>query len=116
MVAAGNAPLVGSVVDVTVDRIETFGLFVSWAGGRGLVPHAEINVPKGADLRKSHPVGSTFKAAIVDVRTDGKVRLSATAAVQAEERAEAANWQASQARPSGKGFGTFADLLSKMKK
>lgn len=112
------APPVGSVFEVTVDKIETFGLFVKWAGGRGLLPASELETPKGADLRKAFPVGTVLKAAVVETRPDGKVRLSATAAVQAEERNEARAWMDSQkgSTPSGKGFGTLGDLLAKFKK
>lgn len=113
--AAGAAalaqPPVGTVLDVTVDKVEPFGVFVTWAGGRGLVPGIELGTPKGADLRRSHPPGTTFRAAVIEVRPDGKVRLSKVQAERAEERAEADAWMKTQARPSGKGFGTFGDLL-----
>jgi small subunit ribosomal protein S1 len=89
---------VGQVIDVTVDRVETYGVFVAWPGGRGLVPSAETGLAFGADLRKALPVGAAFKAAVVEVRTDGKVRLSRKAAADAEERAEAQAWLADQAR------------------
>lgn len=112
--AAG--PRVGDVVEATVDRIESFGLFVTFTGGRGLLPISELPVPKGADLRRSYPLGTALKAAIVEIRPDGKLRLSVTAAAQAEERAEAAEWQRSQKAPPGKGFGTLGDLFQKLKK
>ncbi len=100
-------PPVGTVLEVTVDKIETFGLFVTWGTGRGLLPASELAIPKGGDLRKAFPVGTKLKAAVIEIRGD-KVRLSATAAVQAEERAEAREWMDTQ-KPSGKGFGTLAD-------
>ncbi len=109
------APPVGSVLETTVDKIESFGLFVRWAAGRGLVPTNELDLPKGADLRKAFPLGSPLKAAVVEVRGDGKVRLSATAAAQAEERSEVRAWMETQKPASGKGFGTFADLFAKKK-
>jgi len=102
---------IGDVHAVTVDRIEPFGVFVTWATGRGLVPGMELGVPRNTDLRRSFPVGTTFKAAVVDVRNDGKVKLSKTEAEKAEERAETAEYMKSTAPVSGKGFGTFADLL-----
>ncbi|MHB1844663.1 MAG: 30S ribosomal protein S1, partial [Deltaproteobacteria bacterium] len=37
-VRSGVGPRVGDVVEVTVDKIESFGLFVRWPGGRGLLP------------------------------------------------------------------------------
>lgn len=107
------APTVGAVLQVTVDRIESFGLFVTWANGRGLLPASELELPKQADLRKAYPVGTQLEAAVVDVRPDGKVRLSARAAEEARERAEAKAWMESN-KPSGaSGFGTFGDLFAK---
>jgi small subunit ribosomal protein S1 len=49
----GNASVkVGSVVNGTVERIETYGIFVqidgtTGKGGRGLVPQSELGVPRG---------------------------------------------------------------------
>lgn len=102
---------VGDLVDVTVDKVEKFGVFVTWPGGRGLVPAAELGVPKGTDLRRAQPVGSTFRAVVTDIRDDGRIRLSRRAAEEAEERAEAAAWMERQRRPAGKGFATLGDLL-----
>lgn len=110
------APPVGTVLDVTVDKHEIFGMFVKWAGGRGLLPATELETPKNADLRKAYPVGTVLKAAVIEVRGDGKVRLSATAATQADERNEARAWMQTQKPAGGKGFGTMADLLAKFKK
>lgn len=110
-VAPQALPSVGTILDVTVDRIETFGVFVTWGTGRGLVPAAELGVPRGTDLRRAQPVGSTFRAVVLEVRPDGKVRLSKRGAEVAEERADAQAWMHSQQKPQGKGFGTLGDLL-----
>lgn len=107
------APTVGAVLQVTVDRIESFGVFVTWANGRGLVPASELELPKQADLRKAYPVGTQLEAAVVDVRPDGKVRLSVKAAEEAKERAEAKAWMDSNKPAGATGFGTFADLFAK---
>ena len=42
-------PKVGDVVKGTVDRIEPYGVFVRFAGGRGLVPASETGTPRGQD-------------------------------------------------------------------
>lgn len=110
-VAPGAPPAVGTVLDVTVDKVEPFGVFVSWEGGRGLVPAGELGVPRGADLRRSHPVGTAFRAVVLDVRPDGKVRLSLIGAELAEERAQAEAWARSQPKQGGSGLGTLGDLL-----
>jgi small subunit ribosomal protein S1 len=108
--AASANPQPGQVVEVAVDKIEPFGLLVRWGTLRGLVPANELEVPKGADLKKAFPVGSTFKAAITEVRGDGRIRLSAKAAAQEEERAEARSWMQSN-KTATRGFGTLGDLL-----
>ncbi len=105
-------PVLGTVVNVTVDKIESFGVFVSWPTGRGLVPSFELGVPHGADLRKIVPIGTQFDALVQDVRPDGKVRLSRAAASAALERAEADAWMAQQ-KPANAdaGVGSFGELL-----
>jgi len=102
-------PKMGDVLDVTVDKIETFGLFVSWPSGRGLLPAAELSDSERGDLRKRYPVGTVVKAAIIEVRGDGKVRLSKKAAEHSAERADADAFLHSQQGSSG--FGTLADKL-----
>jgi small subunit ribosomal protein S1 len=105
-------PRAGDVVEVSVDRIESFGLFVRFAGGRGLVPASETGTPRGADLRRSFKPGEVFKALVLAIDEQGRIRLSRTAAEQAAERAEAAEYmQKASPRPAGKGFGTLGDLM-----
>ena len=105
-------PRIGAIVHVTVDKIESFGVFVSWPTGRGLVPSFELGAPHGADLRKLVPIGTEFDALVQDVRPDGKVRLSRSAATAAVERAEADAWMADQkASSSTAGVGSFGELL-----
>ena len=106
----GAGPAVGDVVEATVDKVESFGLFVRWPGGRGLLPISELGVPHGADLRRTFTAGAKLKAAIIEIDAQGRYRLSKMAAEQAEERAEVAEYLRST-RPSGSGFGTLGDLL-----
>ena len=104
---------VGSVVTGVVERIETYGVFVQIDGmkgraGRGLVPQAELGVPRGTDLRKSFPEGTKVTAKVLETG-EGRLRLSIKGAKDAEERAdyEAARGKANV--PAS--LGTFADLL-----
>lgn len=110
-------PKVGDVVEATVDKIEPFGLFVRFANGRGLIPNVEMGTPKGADHRKLFPPGTAFKAAIVEIDGQGRIKLSKTGAEQAEERAEYRQFMKEHHKSDGgrKGFGTLGDLL-KLKK
>ncbi|HEY3586072.1 MAG TPA: S1 RNA-binding domain-containing protein, partial [Myxococcaceae bacterium] len=110
---AAPRPKAGQVVEGTVDRIEPYGVFVVFPGGRGLVPASETGTERGTDLKRHFQLGQALKAQILEVDGSGKIRLSLTAAERAAERAEMEAWQRTQ-RPSGggtKGFGTLGDLL-----
>lgn len=111
--APTNDLKVGAVVQGTVERIETYGIFVQVEGtkgraGRGLVPNAELGVPRGTDLRKTFPEGTKVTAKVLETG-EGRLRLSIKGAKDAEERAdfEAAKGKAATPRS----LGTFADLL-----
>ena len=107
-------PRAGDVVEAAVDKIESFGLFVKFAGGRGLVPASETGTPHGTDLRRAFKAGDAFPALVLQIDELGRFRLSKTGAVDAAERADArAYMEASQPRGGGKGFGTLGDLLKK---
>jgi small subunit ribosomal protein S1 len=106
-------PRVGNVVTGTIERIEPFGLFVTFPGGRGLVPSSETGTDRGTDLKRTFKLGQEVKAAIVEIEGGGKIRLSIPGAARAEERAEVEAWKKTQ-QPKGaggKGFGTLADLF-----
>lgn len=107
-------PRAGDVVEAAVDKIESFGLFVKFAGGRGLVPASETGTPHGTDLRRAFKVGEAFPALVLQIDEQGRFRLSKTGAADAAERADArAYMEASKPRGGGKGFGTLGDLLKK---
>jgi small subunit ribosomal protein S1 len=112
-VSVHGPPKVGDLVEASVDKVEPFGLFVRFAGGRGLIPNVEMGTPKGADHRKLFPPGTVFKAAIIEIDATGRLKLSKAGAEQAEERAEYRQFMKEQQKssPGGKGFGTLGDLL-----
>jgi small subunit ribosomal protein S1 len=110
--AGGKRNKVGDVVDATVDKCEAFGVFVHWEGGKGLIPNAELGTPRGSDNKKTNPVGSAFKAQIIEVDDRGRYRLSKTSADRAVDRADYQEYQRKQSKTApGKGFGTLGDLL-----
>jgi small subunit ribosomal protein S1 len=112
-VAPPPPPRPGDVVVATVDKIEPYGVFVRFAGGRGLVPSAETGTPRGADLRRAFKPGDELKALVLDIDERGRIRLSKSQAEAAEERAEAREWMQKSTPKGGgqKGFGTLGDLL-----
>jgi small subunit ribosomal protein S1 len=108
-------PPIGSIVNGKVDHIETYGIFVQLDGtrgraGRGLVPSAELGVPRGTDLRKTFPEGSPVRCTVLETG-DRKLRLSIKAAKDAEERAQFEESRSKASAP--KTLGTFGDLLKK---
>ncbi|MGQ0506761.1 MAG: S1 RNA-binding domain-containing protein [Myxococcaceae bacterium] len=109
-------PRAGQVVTGKIDRIEQYGVFLAFPGGKGLIPGSETGTDRGTDLRKAFSIGQEVKAQILEIEHSGKIRLSITGAVRAEERADMEAWKATQPKGGGKqGFGTFADLLKNRK-
>ena len=112
-------PVLGALVKAVVEKHERFGVFVQVEGtrgraGRGLVPTAELGLPRGADVRKELPVDTVIQAKVVDA-TEGRMRLSIRAAKDDAERAVFDNFRQSQADQGS--MGTFGDLLrAKLKK
>jgi small subunit ribosomal protein S1 len=110
--APAHRPKVGEVVTGQVDRIEPYGVFLTFPGGRGLIPASETGTERGTDLRRHYSLGQELKVAILEVDGTGKIRLSIPAAQRMEERAEMEAWKRKQpAGAGGKGFGTLGDLL-----
>jgi small subunit ribosomal protein S1 len=106
----GPRAKVGDMVDAKVERVEPFGVFVVWAAGKGLVPNAELGTPRGSDNKKTTPVGTEFKAQIIEVDDRGRFRLSRTSAERAVDRADYERYQRANT-PAGKGLGTLGDLI-----
>ncbi len=115
----------GSMVDVIVDGVKPFGLFVRIPSqgrrGRGFIPAEETGLAKGANLRRSFPEGKEFKAMVLEIEADsGKIRLSIKAGA---DQADQENYRAflgksgnvasgAGASQSGGGsFGTLGDAL-----
>ncbi len=112
----------GDVVVGKVDKIEAFGVFIKLEGGaRALIPNVEMGTPRGADHKKLFPEGPEIRGVILPGEK-GKLRMSKKGAEEADERRDAQEWNASQNKgassgsSSGPGFGTFGDLLKKLKK
>lgn len=105
---------VGAVVKATVDKIETFGVFVQVEGtkgrsGRGLIPLSELGAAHGVDVRKSFPEGHVVTAKVIE--GGDRMRLSIKRAHEDAERADFDSFKASQG--SSGSMGTFGDLLKK---
>jgi small subunit ribosomal protein S1 len=104
-------PKVGQVVVGKVDRIEPYGVFVRFPGGKGLVPASETGTQRGTDLKKAFQLDQELKVSVLEIDASGKIRLSISEAERAEERAAVSEWTRGQKGTGGKGFGTLGDLL-----
>ena len=113
-------PTIGALLNVVVERHARFGIFASWTAqngqppGEGLVPISELDVAFGGEARRKYPVGSTFKAAVLDIRPDGKVRLSKTQGADAQQKQEAQAWLAEHNQappPPSNELGSLGELL-----
>jgi small subunit ribosomal protein S1 len=82
---------VGAVLTGTVERVESFGVFVRLGPGQtGLIPGAELGTARGADHRRAFPLGSEIKVLVLAIEDSGRrIRLSHTQALAQEEKAEA---------------------------
>jgi small subunit ribosomal protein S1 len=126
-VTVGSGALaVGAGVKGTVALVERYGVFLQiTAGGagkrgvRGLIPTAELGVPRGADLHKLFPVGTELEAKIVAIDERNRIKLSVVALNADVERRD---YEAHRTKGQGKGettsprFGTLGDLFSQKKR
>jgi ribosomal protein S1 len=121
-----GALVVGGRVNGTVALVERYGVFLqlpSSAGSpkrglRGLIPTAELGVPRGADLHKLFPLGTELDAKIVDIDERNRIKLSVVALNADAERQEFEEHKSKGDRKSEttpRGFGTLGDLFSKRK-
>jgi small subunit ribosomal protein S1 len=97
---------VGAVLTGTVERHESFGVFVRLGPGQtGLVPTAELAMSRGADPRKTFPAGSEIKVLVLAIEEGGRrIRLSHAQALAREEQAETQAYM-QQSPKRGDGFG-----------
>ena len=116
--AARKYPI-GAVVDVTVEKVERFGVFVTLEPGlTGLIPASESNTESAGDLRRHFPVGGKVSASVLNVSpAERRLSMSVAAVYENRERAEVEAYQKGEQRRAkdrssgGGSFGTFGDLL-----
>jgi small subunit ribosomal protein S1 len=124
--APQSAVVPGMKVKGKIVGVERYGVFVEFTvlgvqkPARGLVPVSELGAPRGADLRKTFPLGTELSATVLSIDERGRTRLSVTALAAAEERRAFESFVAGPDDAKGKAaprptFGTFADLLKQKK-
>ena len=111
--AARGKIAAGERVKGTVERHESYGVFVFLAPGRtGLIHHTETGIEKESELLKAFPVGSEIEVMVLEVDPEGRrIRLSRQAVLESEERKVARDFADRQDQQQGEGFGSLADKL-----
>jgi len=103
----------GALVEGTVEKVESFGLFLRLPGGnKGLIPNSEMGTSRDADHRRMFPKGSSLQVVIkaIDPQS-GKIRLSRKDALSYEENSEYKDYVKKSSVKSDVSFGTLGDLL-----
>jgi small subunit ribosomal protein S1 len=110
--------VIGAVLTGTVERVESFGVFVRLGPGQtGLIPNAEIGSGRGTDHRKAFPAGTEVKVLVLAIEEGGRrIRLSRAQALAQEEQAETQAYLRA-ATKKGDGFGlTLGERLRQARK
>lgn len=110
----GDLPVLGAVLEGTVDSVANFGVFVKLGPGRkGLIPNVELGTSKGADNRKDFQPGTKLKVKVLEITEGGRrIRLSRKAALDDDERSDFTDYL-NQGDGRSSAFGTLGDLLKK---
>jgi small subunit ribosomal protein S1 len=109
--------VVGAVLTGTVERVESFGVFVRVGPGQtGLVPNAELGTARGTDHRKTFPSGRELPVLVLAVEEGGRrIRLSHSGALAKAEQAEMAEYR--RDAPKAGSFGTtLGDAFNRARK
>ena len=105
---------IGTVVRGRVTRLAEFGAFVELEPGvTGLLPISETGAAKGADIKKTLPVGTTVDVIVLEIDAEGRrIRLSIKAIQDAVEDADVRDYAArADAATKDSSFGSLADKL-----
>lgn len=111
-------PEVGEVLEGTVSKLGSFGVFVDTSKGSGLVPARELGIPKGADFRKQFPVGKVVQVVFLSRDEQGRVTFSIERVAGVEERRNyrdfASQGQAQRSdKQADKSVGSLGELLQR---
>jgi small subunit ribosomal protein S1 len=105
---------IGQVVRGKVTRLAEFGAFVELEPGViGLLPISETTAGKGADIKKTLPVGTVVDVIVLEIDAAGRrIRLSIKAIQNAVEDADVRDYAArTTATTKDSSFGSMADKL-----
>ncbi len=107
---------VGIAVKGTVEKIESFGIFLQIEGGiTALIPGSETGV-EGGDMRRKFKPGQELSGTVLSIDPSARrMSVSLKSAAEAQNMAEVREYMKGQKAADGggkKGFGTLGDLFA----
>jgi len=109
--AAGDAEL--EIYTATVAKVESFGVLVDTPAGQGLIPIAELELPRNSDPRRVFRPGSNLEVVMQRRDASGRLRFSAKAVHRVEEQQAFRSFSSAQRKEKGRkeSLGSLGDLL-----
>ena len=96
------------VVTGKVSKVENWGVLVDTPAGSGMVPLAELDIPPGSDPRRQLSVGQDLEVVLLRREGSGKLRFSARAVSDVQEKKAFAAFRKGGRSES---LGSLGDLL-----
>jgi small subunit ribosomal protein S1 len=123
IVSAGQVA-VGARFKGPVLGVEPYGVFMQLGptpkdksrAQRGLIPSAELGVPRGTDIHKHFPVGKEIEAKVIAIDERGRIRLSIAVLGADEEHKAFEAFEQKSKKTEKPQFGTLGDLLANKKR
>ena len=84
--AEGAEPERGEVLEGTVSKVSSFGVFVDTPKGTGLVPLRELGTPRGSDSRRMFPLGKAVSVVLVSKDAQRGLTFSMSRVADVQER------------------------------
>lgn len=108
-------PEPGEVLEGTVSKVTSFGVFVDTPKGQGLVPTRELGTPRNSDARRMFPLGKPVSVVLVSKDPSRGITFSMSRVAKVEERQNYREFsraqRAQESDPSG--LGSFGQLLKR---
>jgi ribosomal protein S1 len=94
-----------------VNKVENYGVLVDTPQGGGLVPTGELDIPAGSDPRRAFKPGDSMDVVLQRKEPSGRLRYSAKAVRQVEEKKAFAAFRSGKSGKKGDSLGSLGDLL-----
>ena len=105
-------PEKGEVLEGTVTKVSSFGVFVETPKGAGLVPTRELGTPRNSDSRRLFPIGKVVSVVLLSKDPSRGISFSIARVAGVEERHNYREFtRAQKGGTSQASLGSFGELL-----